>query len=594
MSLWTLLSSLSMPSLLPMQWLLACAGSVAAGLAAWLLLHGAARVWPALRTQRGIWLAAQGMVAAAALLAFAPHPAPLHLVPQIDLGSRAVAATDAAAAQAKPRAATAVLAVAAAPTASTDGASASTSIADIADANANANANATAIKPAKAASADTPPITTPSIAARALPLLAAVWLVIYAAGLARATLRQWQARRLLRGLRTVAQRLSPADLHTHGAFTASQLHEISRHRLTVLRTDAAISPMLIGVRRPHLLLPAHLEALSTTQQQMIIAHELHHWRVHDPLCLAIASTLQTIFWFNPTLRWMARQMEWALELNCDQHVLAGRPQHQRKQYAAALLQQWTAMAPVGVAAFNGATITARIRHMQKDSLPTLSNAAAWISGAGMTAVLALSALLQPALAFSIKPLQASTPLGATLAGATLAGETLAGAGTADVATSGEARTAAPAEAWRAPLDKVRVISFFGVMRNVLPTPHKGIDFAAAKGTPVHAVASGTVIAAGPIAENNGRYGNVVIIDHGAQRSLLAHLDSVSVKAGQHVPAGALIGAIGQTGFATGPHLHMEVRQNGQNIDPASMYPDLDAYATPRALKVRRQQLPSKG
>jgi murein DD-endopeptidase MepM/ murein hydrolase activator NlpD len=132
------------------------------------------------------------------------------------------------------------------------------------------------------------------------------------------------------------------------------------------------------------------------------------------------------------------------------------------------------------------------------------------------------------------------------------------------------------------------------MRSVLPTPHKGIDFAAAKGTPVHAVASGTVIAAGPIAENDGRYGNVVIIDHGAQRSFLAHLDSVSVKAGQQVQAGALIGATGQTGFATGPHLHMEVRQNGQNIDPASMYPDLDAYATPRALKVRRQQLPSKG
>jgi murein DD-endopeptidase MepM/ murein hydrolase activator NlpD len=544
MSLWSLLS---MPSLLPMQWLLACAGSVAAGLAAWLLLRGAARVWPALRTQRGVWLAAQGMVAAAALLPFAPHPAPLHLVPQIDLGSPAIAATDAA------------IDVGAPPAASTEGAPASTAVAD-------------AAKPAKVA-ADRPPIAASSVVTRALPLLAAVWLLIYTSGLTCATLRQWQARRLLRGLLAGAQHLSPADLQAHGAFTASQLREIAQHRLTVLRTEAAISPMLIGVRRPHLLLPAHLESLSSTQQQMIIAHELHHWRVLDPLCLAIAAALQTIFWFNPPLRWMAGQMEWALELNCDQHVLAGRPQHQRKQYAASLLQQWTAMAPIGVAAFNGATITARIRHMQKDSLPTLSNAAAWISGAGLTAVLTVSALLQPALAFNIKPQQASRTPGTM---------------------STKAETAAPAEAWRAPLDKVRVTSFFGVMRSVLPTPHKGIDFAAAKGTPVHAVASGTIIAAGPIAENDGRYGNVVIIDHGAQRSLLAHLDSVSVQAGQHVQAGALIGATGQTGFATGPHLHMEVRQNGQNIDPASMYPDLDAYATPRALKVRRQQLPSKG
>lgn len=527
-------------SVLAMQWLLACAGCVTVGLAAWLLLQGAAQLWPALRTRRAVWLAAQGIVAAAALLPFVPHPAQLHLAPQIDLGPATYAVADAGAAP-----------VAAPP--------------------ATLGAPATAPPAASPTALDAPVAATGWSAARALPLLGAVWLLIYTAGLARAMIRQWQARRLWRGLLASAQRLSPADLQAHGAFTTSQLREIARHQLTVLRTDAAISPMLIGVRRPHLLLPTHLEALSTTQQQMIIAHELHHWRVRDPLCLAIAATLQTIFWFNPALRWMTKQMEWALELNCDQHVLAGRPQHQRKQYATSLLQQWTAMAPIGVAAFNGATLAARIRHMQKDSLPTLSATAAWFTGAALLAVLAAGALLQPALAFNIRP----------------ADET-------SVPQRPAAPAATPAEPWRAPLDKVRVTSFYGVMRSVLPTPHKGIDFAATKGTPVHAVASGTIIAAGAIAENDGRYGNAVIIDHGAQRSLFAHLDSVNVKAGQHVQAGQLIGTVGQSGFATGPHLHMEVRQNGQIIDPASMYPNLDAYATPRALKVRRQQLPSKG
>jgi murein DD-endopeptidase MepM/ murein hydrolase activator NlpD len=233
------------------------------------------------------------------------------------------------------------------------------------------------------------------------------------------------------------------------------------------------------------------------------------------------------------------------------------------------------MAPAGVAAFNGATIAARIHQMQKDRLPTLSAAGAWLTGAALLAVLAAGALLQPALAFDVQPPSAAPPQPA-------------------IATATIAAPVAAMEAWRAPLAKVRVTSFYGVMRSVLPTPHKGIDFAAAQGTPVYAVANGTIIAAGPIAENDGRYGNVIIIDHGAQRSLFAHLDSVSVSPGQHVQAGQRIGATGQSGFATGPHLHMEVRQDGHNIDPASMYPGLDAYATPRALKVRRQQLPSKG
>jgi murein DD-endopeptidase MepM/ murein hydrolase activator NlpD len=549
-----LLERLALQELVAAKWLLACVGSAAVGLAAWLLLNGAARLWPALRTRRGVWLAAQGVVAAAALLPFLPHPAQT----SITLAPAAIAMAD----------------IAPSPLADHPNA------APTANASTLAAATATEDAPSEQAS----PSAVPSAVARAVPLMAAIWLLIYAVGLTVAITRQWQARRMWRKLRATAQRLSPADLQAHGAFNAGQMREIAQRKLTVLRTDVPISPMLLGARRPCLLLPAHLDTLSTAQQQMIIAHELHHWRVRDPLCLAIAAALQTVFWFNPTLRWMAKQMEWALELSCDQHVLAGRPQHQRKQYAASLLQQWTTMTPIGVAAFNGATIAARIRHMQKDSLPALSTAAAWFTGGALTALLAAGAMLQPALATNIPPSAGSAPTVTATPGS--------------AAATPAATTASPAapstEPWRAPLDKVRVISFYGVMRSVLPTPHKGIDFAATKGTPVHAVAGGTIISAGHLAENDGRYGNAVIIDHGAQRSLYAHLNSINVKAGQQVQAGQLIGAVGQTGFATGPHLHLEMRQNGQIVDPAPMFANLDAYATPRALKVRRQQQASKG
>ncbi|MYM33231.1 peptidoglycan DD-metalloendopeptidase family protein [Duganella sp. FT94W] len=527
--------------LLSTQWLLASVGSVAVGVLAWLLLNGAAQAWPALRMRRNVWLAAQCIVAVAALLPFLPRS--VHVAPPITL-TPALLSTSAPA-QAVPLAA---------PEEETTSPARELPLA----------ADSVAPAPVAATATD-----TSTLLGRALPLVAALWALVYVAGMTWALARLLRARSLWRRMMAAAERVSRAALQVHIAFTAEQRRQIAQRGLTVMRIDAAISPMLIGVLRPVLLLPAHLDGLTAEQQQMIVAHELHHWRARDPLCLAIAATLRTVFWFNPATRWMAKQMEWALELQCDQQVLNGRPQQQRKQYAASLLLQWTA--PMGVAAFNGATITARIRQMQKNSLPALSAAAVWTTAAALMAVLAAGALLQPALAIGIP------------------------AATAQATAQAMAPAPAPAaEAWRAPLDEVRVTSFFGVRRSVPRTPHKGIDFRAAKGTPVYATASGTIIAAGPIAEGDGKYGNAVIIDHGPQHSLYAHLDSVSVQPGQRVQAGQLIGAVGETGLATGPHLHLEVRRNGQIIDPATMFTDLDAHATAHALKVRRQQLPSKG
>lgn len=525
--------------LLSTQWLLACVGSVAAGVLAWLLLNGAAQAWPALRTRRNVWLAAQCIVVAAALLPFLPRS--VHVAPPITL-TPTLLSTEAPA-QAVPLAA---------PEEETTSPARELPLA------------ADSVTPAPVAATAT---DTSTLLGRALPLIAALWALVYVAGLTWALARLLRARCVWRGMMAAAERVSPAALQVHIAFTAEQRRQIAQRGLTVMRIDAAISPMLIGALRPVLLLPAHLDALTAEQQQMIVAHELHHWRARDPLCLAIAAALRTVFWFNPATRWMTKQMEWALELQCDQQVLNGRPQHQRKQYAASLLQQWTA--PMGVAAFNGATITARIRQMQKNSLPVLSAAAVWATAAALMAVLAAGALLQPALAIGIPAATAQT-------------------------TTQAMAPAPAAEAWRAPLDEVRVTSFFGVRRSVPRTPHKGIDFRAAKGTPVYATASGTIIAAGQIPEGDGKYGNAVIIDHGAQHSLYAHLNSVSVQPGQRVQAGRLIGTVGETGLATGPHLHLEVRRNGQIIDPATMFTDLDAHATAHALKVRRQQLSSKG
>ena len=94
--------------------------------------------------------------------------------------------------------------------------------------------------------------------------------------------------------------------------------------------------------------------------------------------------------------------------------------------------------------------------------------------------------------------------------------------------------------------------------------HAGIDFGAPCGTPVKAAGNGTVVSAGW----QGGYGNATIINHGGgMATLYGHQSSFAVGAGQSVTAGQTIGSVGSTGKSTGCHLHLEVRVNGNPVDP---------------------------
>jgi murein DD-endopeptidase MepM/ murein hydrolase activator NlpD len=94
--------------------------------------------------------------------------------------------------------------------------------------------------------------------------------------------------------------------------------------------------------------------------------------------------------------------------------------------------------------------------------------------------------------------------------------------------------------------------------------HNGVDYGAPTGTPVRAVGDGVVDFAG---WQNG-YGNVVSIKHSNDRTTVyAHLSRMDVRRGQRVEQGVRIGAVGATGWATGPHLHFEVKVNGQQQNP---------------------------
>ena len=128
---------------------------------------------------------------------------------------------------------------------------------------------------------------------------------------------------------------------------------------------------------------------------------------------------------------------------------------------------------------------------------------------------------------------------------------------------------------RSPLEYTRISSGFTLGRRH-PVfrdwrAHKGIDYAAPTGTKIRTVADGKVEFIG---QQRG-YGNVIIVKHDdVQRTLYAHMSrfSPSLKLGDSVKQGQVIGEVGQTGWASGPHLHFEFQVNGQQIDPTTMLP----------------------
>lgn len=98
--------------------------------------------------------------------------------------------------------------------------------------------------------------------------------------------------------------------------------------------------------------------------------------------------------------------------------------------------------------------------------------------------------------------------------------------------------------------------------------HTGIDIGVSSGSPVYAAAAGKVIVSGWY----GGYGNAVIIDHGSGLSTLyGHNSSLKVSVGETVSKGEVVARSGSTGMSTGPHLHFEVREKGEYVNPMSYF-----------------------
>ncbi|UVE17362.1 peptidoglycan DD-metalloendopeptidase family protein [Pseudomonas sp. LS44] len=148
---------------------------------------------------------------------------------------------------------------------------------------------------------------------------------------------------------------------------------------------------------------------------------------------------------------------------------------------------------------------------------------------------------------------------------------------------------------RTPVDFARISSRFSMGRKhpILNKirAHKGVDYAAPRGTPIKAAGDGKVLLAG----RRGGYGNTIIIQHGnSYRTLYGHMNGFAkgVRTGSQVRQGQIIGYIGTTGLSTGPHLHYEFQVNGAHVDPLSRkLPMADPIARTEKQRFMQQSKP---
>lgn len=141
-----------------------------------------------------------------------------------------------------------------------------------------------------------------------------------------------------------------------------------------------------------------------------------------------------------------------------------------------------------------------------------------------------------------------------------------------------------------PVAAARISSGFGMRFHPLlgySRFHKGTDYAAVTGTPIHAVTDGTVTLAGWA----GGYGNMVKLSHaGGLGSGYGHMSRIAVRSGQHVTQGQVIGYVGTTGLSTGPHLHFEVYRNGAAVSPKAVTFASSSLLSGKALDAFRARL----
>ena len=323
-----------------------------------------------------------------------------------------------------------------------------------------------------------------------------------------------------------------------------------RRRVRLVTSGARVGPLTTGGVAPVIYIPRAI--LESDALESVVAHEMAHVARWDGLWLVLEHLVRAFFFFHPAVWIAAVRIDRERERLCDAMVLAGGAVSVRAYAGAYLDVLHLNLPPAQAPALSSAKRRAHMRLQDIIKSP----------GRKPHALLALVAALT--VGFFLLPMRDGH------------------AGAADVDRSGLEFAAAPAKgnpssasatiAFSDPLPDARVTRGWGEGRDPFSGKkifHRGIDLAASTGTPIFAAADGVVEVATTEFEPEPEAGTVIVLKHADGFSTFySHLGSLEAGVGQEVFGGEVIATVGSTGKSTGPHLHFEIREHGQAVDPA--------------------------
>lgn len=320
-----------------------------------------------------------------------------------------------------------------------------------------------------------------------------------------------------------------------------------RRQIIIFVSDNYYSPFTIGIARPKIFIPqAVIDSNNQIILEAIIGHELAHIKRYDALWTQMQFLIQVFFFFYPVVWYAGKQLNQAREGFCDLMVIKQK-QILPKQYAHSLIQilQFKTFG-----SFNYPHAPALIGY--KQSLKFRINQILENKIMNKKQIL-IHILVIILFGFT------SLPMASIL----------------DDHDSKNKKSEYPGKNIKEnyfllPIKEGRIASGFGNRmhpKKKVIMHHNGVDIAAPKGTEVYAVADGVV----DFAEFQDNWGNKIVLIHEQNfSSIYGQLSEILIKKRMHVKSGQLIGRVGDSGLSTAPHLHFELRENNEPLDPEEL------------------------